>query len=596
MNDKATRKVKKTEPGARRFRDSMIFDAAVYVLKKNFVLFAVLLIAIAAAMALQVIPAFIIRRIIDENFSAGILDGVWRLAAWYLLVSAGSNTIEFIKVGITTFLGQHMLVRLRIQMSKRLAKLPMRYFTKTPVGETMSRITTDVDAIGTLFSSGIVGILADLVNIGGLMVSLYIIVPEYIWLEAAAIPLIFLFSNYFRKHLFRLQKTVREKVAELYTFIQEWLRGIKTVKAYSLEETGEVKFRKPLKSYLSASNANSLYDSWFPCIMQVFRAVIIAVALWFGAKNGTRFTLMLSAGTLAAVVDLIGRIFAPIDALAKEIQTIQQAMAGISRVLEFEKEPLEIRPQEDQQPNEGLGLQIDDVCFSYGNTGTLRGINVTLKPGEKTVFIGRSGAGKTTLMNIVAGLYNPDSGTVRVCGVDPFTLPPQKRRRLIGIVPQMPQIFDGTVRENISLGDDTITDREISSAIALVGLEDVIARLPQGYDTVIGEGAAGLSSGEIQLLSLARAIAADPKVLLLDEPTSGMDAQTERRVFAAIRQAGQGRTIFSISHRLSGTIDADRVYLMTNGTIAESGTVEELMERGGWYAMYQRMEAAGWRD
>jgi len=595
MSEQNRKKAGRPGPDARRFRGGIIKDAAVYVLKKHFGLFVVLLIAIGTAMALQVLPAFLIRRIVDENFSAGILDGVWQLAVWYLLVSAGSNTIEFIKVVITTFLGQHMLVSLRIQMSKRLAKLPMRYFTKTPVGETMSRITTDVDAIGTLFSSGIVGILADLVNIGGLMVSLYIIVPQYIWLEVAAIPLIFLYSNYFRKQIFRLQKTVREKVSELYTFIQEWLRGIKTVKAYSLEQTGEKKFRNPLNSYLTASNANSFYDSWFPCIMQVFRAVMIAVALWFGANNGTRFSLMLSAGTLAAIVDLIGRIFAPIDALAQEIQTIQQAMAGISRVTEFEKEPLEIRREEDQQPDENTELQISDVSFSYGETETLRQINVSLMPGEKTVFIGRSGAGKTTLMNIVAGLYSPDSGTVRVCGVDPFALPPQKRRRLIGIVPQMPQIFDGTVQENITLGDDTITDAEIASAIALVGLEDVIAHLPQGLDTVIGEGAAGLSSGEVQLLSLARAIVADPKVLLLDEPTSGMDVQTERRVFAAIRQAGQGRTIFSISHRLSGAIDADWVYLMANGVIAESGTADDLMERGGWYAMYQRMETAGWR-
>jgi len=584
----------KDKNGKTTAKRDIITDAVIHVLRKSWWLFALLLIAIAAAMSLQVLPAFIIRRIIDENFTSGILDGVWRLAVWYLLVSAGSNAVEFLKVIITTYLGQNVLVRLRLLMSKRLAKLPMRYFTNTPVGETMSRLTTDVDAIGTLLSSGIVGVLADVVNIGGLMVSLYIIVPQYIWIEVAAIPLIFLFSNYFRKRLFRLQKTVREKVSDLYTFIQEWLRGIKTVKAYSLEKTGQEKFREPLNRYLSATNSNSLYDSWFPCVMQMFRALIIAVALWLGAKNGTRFTLMLSAGTLAAVVDLIGRIFTPIDALATEIQTIQQAMAGISRVLEFEKEPLEVRRQEEQQPDGGAGLVIKDVSFAYGKTGVLKQINVSLQAGEKTVFIGRSGAGKTTLMNIIAGLYAPDSGTVCVCGVDPFTLPPKKRRRLLGVVPQTPQIFDGTVRENITLGDDTITDAEISAAVALVGLEETILSLPEGYDTVIGEGAAGLSSGEIQLLSLARAVAADPKVLLLDEPTSGMDARTERIVFEAIRTAGQGRTIFSISHRLSGVIDADRVHLMANGIIAESGTAEDLSGRGGWYAMYKRMESAGW--
>jgi len=549
---------------------------------------------IVSSMSLQLIPAFIIRQIVDENFSKGILRGVWLLAAWYLAAQAGVNVVEFLKVMITTVLGQKILNRLRMLMAQRLSELPMKYFINTPVGDVMSRLTTDVDAINTLFSAGIIGVLTDLFKIGGLLVSLYVMAPRLIWLEIAVIPLVYLLANYFRNNIFKFQKLVRVRVADIYTFIQEWLRGIKTVKAYSLEKSGEEKFRAPLNNHLTAISGISFYDSWFPCVMQTLRAVVIALSLWLGARNGTTLSLALTAGTLAAVADLVGRLFAPIDALATEFQTIQQAMAGIARVREFSDEPVENREYTDQAIDEKRGVEISGLTFSYGNANVLNNIDLTIRPGEKSVFIGRSGAGKTTLMNIVAGLYLPVNGSVRIYGADPYTLPPQKRRRLIGVVPQMPQIFDGTVKENITLGDDTITQTEIEIAIASVGLQDTIAALPHGYDTVIGEGAAGLSSGEIQLLSLARAIAASPKILLLDEPTSGMDSKTEQRVFAAIRMAGQGRTILSISHRLSGIVDADCVYLMANGRIVESGASDELARRGGWYAMYQKIENAGW--
>lgn len=575
-------------------KNDMIASAAVYVLKRNWWLPILLLAAILASMSLQLIPAFIIRQIIDENFAKGILQGVWLLAVWYLAASAGANIVEFIQVILTTFLGQKILNRLRMLMAQRLAELPMKYFINTPVGDVMSRLTTDVDAINTLFSAGIISVITDLFKIGGLLVSLYIIAPQLLWLEITVVPLVFLVSNFFRKRIFKFQKLVRTRVADIYTFIQEWLRGIKTVKAYALEPRGEEKFRAPLNNHLAAVSSISFYGSMFPCVMQIFRAVVIAVSLWLGAQNGTGLSLALSAGALAAVVDLVGRLFAPIEALATEFQTIQQAMAGIARVREFAEEPVEERAHIDQPIDESRGLEICGVTFAYASKNVLNDVNVTLKSGEKAVFIGRSGAGKTTLMNIVAGLYRPAQGTVRLCGVDPYTLPPQQRRRLVGVVPQMPQIFDGTVKENITLGDGTITRAEVEAAVAAVGLGGTIAALPQGYDTVIGEGAAGLSSGEVQLLSLARAIAANPKILLLDEPTSGMDSQTEQRVFAAIRMAGAGRTIFSISHRFSGIVDVDCVYLMANGKIVESGASDDLARRNGWYAMYQKMETAGW--
>lgn len=564
------------------------------VLRRNWWLLLLLVAAIIASIALQLIPAFILRRIIDDNFVSGVLAGVWMLAIWYLLATAGANLVEFCKVIITTLLGQKILVQLRLLMAKRLSQLPMRYFVKTPVGDIMSRLTTDVDAINSLFSAGIISVLTDLFKMIGLLGSLYLLAPQMLWLEVIAVPIVFLLSNYFRKNIFVAEKRVRACVAVIYTFIQEWLRGIRTVKAYGMEDTGEQKFHAPLTAHLQAINAISLYDSWFPCVMQTLRAVVIALALWLGAKNGTALSLGLSVGTLAASVDLVGKLFAPIEALATEFQTIQEAMAGLARVRDFMNQPIEERAQVRQAVDETQGIAIEDVSFAYDDTKVLHGITLHIANGEKAVFVGRSGTGKTTLMNIVAGLYPCMDGRVRICGTDPYTLLPAQRRRLVGIVPQMPQVFDGTVIENITLRDASITEAEVITAANIVGLHETIMQLPAGYQTIIGEGAASLSSGEVQLLSLARAIAANPKILLLDEPTSGLDAKTEKMLFAAIRKAGVGRTILSISHRLSGVVDADVVHVMAGGRLVESGKAGALGSKEGWYRMYQRLEEAKW--
>jgi ATP-binding cassette, subfamily B, multidrug efflux pump len=573
----------------------MIKPAIIKVLKDSWFLCIILLLTIIAGMALQLVPALLIRQIIDNYFSKGLFAGVWRLAGFYLAATAGASIIEFIKVIVTTWLGQQVLLGVRSRMAERLSRLSMGYFAGTPVGEVMSRLTTDVDAVNTLFSSGLVSAVTDLFKVFGLAASLYIMSPQLLWLVLLSFPVIYLMANFFRKRIYAMEKKVRVCVSDIYTFIQEWLGGIQTVKAYGMEDAGEAKFQKPLGNHLAAINGISVYDSWFPCVMQTLRAVVIAVAVFLGAKNGTPLSLGLTVGTIAAVADLVGRLFAPIEALANQFQTIQQAMAGIGRIQEFARQPIEERIETSQVPDETQGIDIMGVKFAYGSNIVLHNLRLSLQAGEKAVLVGRSGAGKTTLINIVAGLYTPAEGCVRICGVDPYTLPARDRRKLLGVVPQMPQVFDGSVRDNITLRDDAIPMENVIMAARTVGLEKTIEALPQGYDTLLGEGESGLSSGEVQLLSLARAIVMNPKVLLLDEPTSGIDARTEAEIFAAIRQASQGRTILSISHRLSGVIDADRVHILARGSIVESGTADELAGLDGWYAVYKRMEDAGWQ-
>ncbi len=573
----------------------MIKAAFKQVLRDSWLLSIVLLLTVIAGMALQILPALLIRQIIDGHFSKGLFEGVWRLAGLYLAATVGAGAVEFIKVVVTTWLGQQVLLGVRGRMAERLSRLSMGYFSGTPVGEVMSRLTTDVDAVNTLFSAGLVGVVTDLLKVFGLAASLYILSSRLFLLALLSFPVIYLLSDYFRRHIYAMEKKVRVCVSDIYTFIQEWLGGILTVKAYGMEDTGKAKFRKPLSNHLDAINGISVYDSWFPCVMQTLRALMIAAAVFLGAVNGTALSLGLTVGTLAAVADLFGRLFAPIEALATQFQTIQQAMAGIGRIQEFARQPVEERAETPQTPDFHQGIDIKGVQFAYGSHTVLHHLDLSLAAGEKAVIVGRSGAGKTTLMNIVAGLYAPDQGHVRICGVDPYTLPASDRRKLLGVVTQMPQIFNGTVRDNITLRDDTIPLENVIRAARTVGLDKTIEALRHGYDTLLGEGEAGLSGGEVQLLSLARAIVMDPQVLLMDEPTSGIDASTEAAVFAAIRQVSQGRTILSISHRLSGVIDADRVHILARARIVESGTSDELAGRDGWYAVYKRMEDAGWQ-
>jgi len=573
----------------------MIKVALYKVLKKYWWLYFILLIIIIAGMGLQLLPALILRDIVDKHFSNKIFEGVWKLAIYYLSVMATINVTEFIKAIVTTWLGQQTLLEVRNNMAKKLLKLPISYFAKTPVGEVMSRLTTDVGAVNTLFSSGIINALTDTLKIFGLVGSLYILAPQLLWLIAICFPIILFLSNFFRKRILKLEKKVRICISDIYTFIQEWLRGIQTVKAYNLEEQGKTDFQKPLHEHLKNINGISKYDSWFPCVMQTLKAIIIASAVFFSAKNGTAFSIGLSVGTIAAVADLVGRLFSPIEAIAKQFQTIQQAMAGIARIKEFDKIPEEIREEKHQTINLKKGIELNDVYFSYDSKKVLRGINLNIESGKKEVLIGRSGEGKTTLMNLVTGLTSPLKGTVRVCGIDPFALSPKERRKLFGVVPQMPQIFNGSIRDNITLRDESISQEDVIKAVKLVGLDNTIYNMADGYETQLGEGEISLSSGEIQLLSLARAIVLDPHVLLLDEPTSGIDAYTEAKVFDAIRRVSHGRTILSISHRISGIIDTNRVHMIAKGIIIESGSATQLAKSNGWYAAYKRMEDVGWK-
>lgn len=494
-------------------------------------------------------------------------------------------------------LGQDVLLNIRLNMAKKLSRLPISYFSNNAVGEIMSQFTSDVDAVGTLFTSGIIGLLSDGLKTIGIMVSIYILSPTLALYMLILIPIIYWITKFFKSKTFEAQMESRKAVGHINGSVQEIFNGIRTIKIFGMEDQFISSFQKPLNQNLEAVHKTSTLDSIFPCLMQILRAIIITITAIIAAPNGLG-ALGITIGSIAAVVDLISRMLKPIEAIAMEFQTIQEALSGLERINNFDSEEEECRMELslDKEVSNHLPITIKNVTFAYDNDkNVVENISFNIEPGTKVALVGRTGAGKSTILNLVSGLYKPSQGSIKIGEFDPFEMPANMRRRTIGIVPQSFPIYDGTIREAITLYDETITEKEVINAAKTVGLHEDIMKLSKGYDTVIGEGEIKLSHGQYQLLTIACALVCNPPILLLDEVTSGLDAITEAKVFKALKEISHDRTILTISHRISGIIDADKVIMLEKGRIVEIGIPAELAGEDGWYAKYNQIEQLGWK-
>jgi ATP-binding cassette subfamily B protein len=572
------------------------------VFKDKPLFFFLLLVTVGIGAIANVWPSLVLRQIVDGPLTTGE-GSIWKIAFVYLAAVLVIGILDFCREISATVIGQGILLDTRKQMLEHLQKLPIKYYLRVPVGETLSKFTADLDAVNTLFSAGLVSAMADILKILGLFVTLFALSTPIGWIALGALPIIFILSNFFRRNIFVKQKEVRKRVSDINKTIQEVYSGLKIIKTFGKENLFSKRFEEKLEAHRLAMNGNSVYDAWFPCIMQIVRASVIAIALVVGAShNGTTFTLGLSIGTLAAIADLFVRMFEPVEAIASEIQTIQQAFAGIDRIKDFFSETVEAKHNGrivnnvhmDQILNKDIKLSQVDFEYTEGKK-VINQATITIKEGSKAAIAGRTGSGKTTLLSLIAGLYPATSGSITIGGFNPFLLPASERRKTIGIVPQNVQLFNGSIFDNITLKDKDITREDAWIALKTVRLDETVRELENGIDTVIGEGEVQLSFGQMQLLSLARAIVTNPPILLLDELTSGLDALTEKKLLNAIRQVSFNRTIITISHRISGIIDADTVHIMDAGKVVESGSPEELSKKEGWFAIYKRLEEHGWK-
>jgi len=394
--------------------------------------------------------------------------------------------------------------------------------------------------------------------------------------------------------MLRLQTEFRRATADMNAYLQEAIAGRFIIRLFGQQKRMADDIQPILSRQFAATSRLAALQMSFPVIRQTLWAVTVSIVVWVAGPTGLVFSLGLSLGSLAALVDLIMRIFWPVEALSDQIHTLQEAMAGLRRINEFENEPLEEKQYDSESKPNSTILTIEGLTFGYGENPVLQDINLTIKEGTKLALAGRTGSGKTTLMNLIAGLYIPWHGNIRIGGVDPFHMPPQERRRWLGVVPQQACIFDSTVMDNISLRDPQIKREHVEEVIKMVGLHDEIQKLTEGYDTILGEGGVQLSYGQNQLLCLARALVTNPPIMLLDEVTAGMDTLTERHILDILKSVVKERTIITISHRISGLLDAQHVVMLHKGQIAEQGTPEELLNTQSMYSIYKTFEDLEW--
>ena len=503
----------------------------------------------AASVLASLLPPLLLARIIDG------LTGGMPLAFTAALMYFGSLALEgVLSSGQETLLeifGQKMTHALRSEMSLKLTRLPASTLSAQNPGEVAARFSGDVDTVEALFTSGIISMIADACRIISIFVVIAIENAGLALLLVLVLPLQTIFTRHVQKRMLKAQLENRQAVAAISGQVPEAIHNIRTIRALGLESYMEKRYDKRIGESYAAVEKTNFYDAIYSPVVNMINVAVVGIVMLMSASgNAQVLTLFsMSVGTSVAIINYISRIFTPIETLGMEIQTIQSAMAGVKRIDAFLAQPEREIPAEDVSKKGPRGdVTLTHVTFGYDDRKVLSDLSFTVKSGEQVTLVGRTGAGKSTVFKLLLGLYKPEKGTVTIGGVDVSQISDGARRSCIGCVEQHFARVPGTVLDQITLGDPSISRDMAQNAAQLAGLDSVIRTFPDGYDTPCSDGM--FSQGEWQLLSIARAAAADPAVLLLDEITANLDADTEARVLDALRRASVGRTVLSISHRV----------------------------------------------
>lgn len=502
---------------------------------------------VAASVAASLLPPLLLARVIDR-LTAGL-----PLSFLAVLLYFGSLALEGVltsaQESLLVLFGQRMTHALRSEMSRKLSRLPAGTLAEQNPGEVAARFSGDVDTVEALFTSGIISMAADACRIISIMGVIAVKNTGLALILLLVLPLFAVFTRHVQKRMLAAQLDNRRAVAAVSGQVPETLHNIRTIRALGLEDYMERRYDRCIGDSYAAMERTNFYDAVYSPVVLLLNAVVVGIVMLLSASgNAQLLTLFgMSVGTSVAIINYISRIFAPIESLGMEIQTIQSAMAGVRRIDAFLDQPERTIPPARREAARG-DVEFAHVTFGYGERHVLKDFSMTVKQGEQVTLVGRTGAGKSTVFKLLLGLYQPEAGTVTIGGVKVGDITDRERRTCIGCVEQHFSRVPGTVLEQITLGDPQITGEMARAAAALAGIDAAIRALPEGYDTVCTEGL--FSQGEWQLLSIARAAAADPAVLLLDEITANLDAETEARVLEALRRASAGRTVLSVSHRV----------------------------------------------
>ena len=526
---------------------NVIFDTV----KKQKWLSLGIVVAVVGAVVATLIPPLILAKIVD-TITAGTGVSVPFIVLYFLMLAL-TGFLESAREGLLTVFGQKITHALRSRLMEKFVNLTADSINQQEPGTLVSRFVGDVDTVENLFTSGIISMFADACKIVSILVVIWFQNRGLTFVLLVILPFLFGFTRHVQKNMLAAQIANRKAVGRASAHVPETLHNIRTIHCLGKENYMEERYDQYIGESYQAMERTNFYDAVYSPVILILNAIVVAVVMLLSASGNPEVLAFfgMSAGTAVAVINYISQIFGPVESLGMEIQTIQSALAGIHRINEFfeleEKEPLE---EKEQKMQENLPfVELKNVTFGYDEHVVLDRLSFQVLDGDQVTLAGRTGAGKSTIMKLLLGLYKPQKGSVTIHGVPSSEIREKDRRKLFGYVEQSFHMVPGTVRDQITLYDKKISEKQVRAAAALTGLSGAIESLEKGYDTVCTPEL--FSQGQWQLLSIARAAAAEPHLLLLDEITANLDAETEKEVLDALKRASENRTVISISHRTS---------------------------------------------
>ena len=554
-------------------------------------------VAIIVGAAAQLAQPYLMKVAIDRYIATGQLAPLDRLAALYfgiLIVAFGADYLQTWTMQLT---GQKLMYDIRMELYAHLQRLDLKYYDRNPVGRLMTRVTSDVDVLNDLFTSGVVTVFGDVFTLVGIMAVMLWMNWRLAAVAFCVLPLIVLITQWFRRNVRESYRIVRGWIARINAFLQENITGMSTVQMFRREALNFSRFDDIDRKHRDANIESIFYYALFYPGVEAVSALASALIIWYG--GGMVLRSMLTLGALVAFLQYAQRFFRPISDMSEKFNVLQSAMASSERIFTLLDEPVVVRPPAAPiaLPSRAAGrIAFDNVSFAYTTKDTkdtkdqyvLKDISFEVNPGERVGIVGATGAGKTTLINLLLRFYDVNQGRITVDGVDVRDIDLADLRGLFSLVLQDVHLFSGTIADNIRLGNQSIDDERVRRAAEAVHADAFITRLPNGYASAVAERGATLSVGQKQLLSFARALAFDPRVLILDEATSSVDTETELLIRDALRVLMAGRTTIAIAHRLSTIQDMDKILVLHKGRLREAGTHQQLLAaRGIYFRLYE---------
>lgn len=540
-----------------------ITHCILHTIKKNFVLFAVLLISVIGSVLFSAIPALYLEVIVKSLTDYSVIT--LKHGVIYLSLVALSGFCDAIRTALIISFGQKVTARLRLEMMNKLSRLPSGYFVNNSSGKTLSRFTNDIDSIDTLFKSGVISMIVDLLKI---IYILFVVFTKSLGLGVflcVVAPIVFLISWKFKNNMKKAQLDNKKAIAKINNHIPETVQNARTIRTLKKENFMKNRFRKYTDESYDAFCRTYFYEAIYTPIINEISVLVIATLMVLSSMGGGMQAFFgMHVSTAVAVMGLVGKIFSPIENLGMEIQNVQSALAGCKRVEEFFGEDEKVAQtftNFEEFDFSKPAVKFDNVSFAYGEKIILNNVSFEIESGSTVALIGRTGAGKTTVYRLILGLFDAKSGQVEIFGVNSSIISDSLKRKLFGYVEQGIRLVHGTIKDQIILGDTTISDEEVLSSLEMVGLSEVVKSFPQGIYTECSGRM--FSRGQLQLLSVARAVVKNPKILLLDETTANLDSKTESQIALAVKKASQKRTVINISHRLNDISKDSRIIDIT---------------------------------